>query len=257
MQGPECPLTIPGNVGSQDANPLPESATSRESALPDIPPDVDPYLLDEDGKIKSDVPCDNCRYNLRTLHHGGRCPECGPGVAPSLAYHWLRAGPAAYLQKLRAGAILIAASHALLIPGAIWAIAAGATWPDGTWQRNYLAERISIVVGGVSILTYAAGAALLTTRSPHYRHRREGRGVRKMARASGLVITGLLAAAFLTAGGSGPIEVPVCALLLAVAFYPFLILAHACDIATQIPQRRSLARLRVVFRGDTVGEGQR
>ena len=31
-------------------------------------------------RLESDWPCRICGYNLRGLHRGGRCPECGTGL---------------------------------------------------------------------------------------------------------------------------------------------------------------------------------
>lgn len=37
--------------------------------------------------VERSIPCVRCKYNLKTLHHHWRCPECGLMVDWSLAKH--------------------------------------------------------------------------------------------------------------------------------------------------------------------------
>ncbi len=46
--------------------------------------------LDADGQIARDLPCANCRYNLRGLAMTGVCPECAYPVASTAVGHRLR-----------------------------------------------------------------------------------------------------------------------------------------------------------------------
>ena len=46
--------------------------------------------LDADGQIARDLPCANCRYNLRGLTMTGVCPECAYPVASTAVGHRLR-----------------------------------------------------------------------------------------------------------------------------------------------------------------------
>lgn len=41
-------------------------------------------LLDGEGKVNQSVTCIGCEYDLRTMHHGASCPECGRRVWDSL-----------------------------------------------------------------------------------------------------------------------------------------------------------------------------
>jgi hypothetical protein len=44
----------------------------------------------ESRTIHEDIPCTSCRYNLRGLTTGGRCPECGREIALTLAMREIR-----------------------------------------------------------------------------------------------------------------------------------------------------------------------
>lgn len=71
-----------------------------------LEPDAAP-LLDTAGVIQADLQCRRCGYNLRGLHHEGRCPECGIAIGLSCHGDLLRFADPQWLEKLARGAKLI------------------------------------------------------------------------------------------------------------------------------------------------------
>jgi hypothetical protein len=82
--------------------------------MSDIPQIVAHIRVDAAGRIDQDVPCLECRYNLRGLDPAGRCPECGHGNAQSLRGDYLHFSDRAWLKRLRLGAALV------VVGGPIW-----------------------------------------------------------------------------------------------------------------------------------------
>ena len=59
-----------------------------------MPTHRDPYPEIADGRVEWDLPCERCRYNLRTLGIEANCPECGHAVLETLtARQQRRDGP--------------------------------------------------------------------------------------------------------------------------------------------------------------------
>lgn len=56
--------------------------------------------------IQQDLPCIHCGYNLRTLAHDARCPECGAAVVDSLNGQLSQS----LIRRVRIGTALLAAS---------------------------------------------------------------------------------------------------------------------------------------------------
>jgi len=69
-------------------------------------------VRDPEKAIDQDRPCPHCGYNLKGLEVGGRCPECGAGIAPKrakkapseLPFHET---PAAYMRSIQLGFALL------------------------------------------------------------------------------------------------------------------------------------------------------
>jgi hypothetical protein len=74
---------------------------------PFIAPALPADMLDSAGTLSQDVKCRRCGYNLRGLHHAGRCPECGTPVGLSCHGDLLRFADPLWLDKLARGALLI------------------------------------------------------------------------------------------------------------------------------------------------------
>ena len=48
-------------------------------------PEIRSVIVDEKGRLTSDVICPRCRYNLRGVQQDGACPECGIDVKKAMA----------------------------------------------------------------------------------------------------------------------------------------------------------------------------
>lgn len=99
------------------------------------------------GLVAFDRPCPKCRYNLRGLKIGGRCPECGHPISrpPARFIDALADAPMHYLKTLAVGLMLLAvagvggaASMGLArsghgLHGSAWAVTLSLAWWVGTW----------------------------------------------------------------------------------------------------------------------------
>jgi hypothetical protein len=75
------------------------------------PTDVAPASISppaEQDALQTDVPCRNCRFNLRGLSPQGNCPECGLAIAQTIRRDAMALAPREYIMKLRRGAALVA-----------------------------------------------------------------------------------------------------------------------------------------------------
>lgn len=81
------------------------------SATPEPPPAhfgldltrVRPEALDEQQHVAVELPCRTCGYDLRTMHVGAGCPECGESVYHSLVGDLLRFADADWLTTVARG----------------------------------------------------------------------------------------------------------------------------------------------------------
>ena len=57
-------------------------------------PEIRSVIVDEKGRLTSDVICPSCHYNLRGIQQDGRCPECRFPVEKAILTantpHWTR-----------------------------------------------------------------------------------------------------------------------------------------------------------------------
>lgn len=75
---------------------------------------LDLGLIDREARVvTADVPCVSCQYNLRTIPLASRCPECATPVTASLRRGELHLAPVDWLQAMRRGVTLLAASFAV------------------------------------------------------------------------------------------------------------------------------------------------
>ncbi|MCA9293932.1 MAG: hypothetical protein KDA20_08970 [Phycisphaerales bacterium] len=103
--------------------------------------------------IAEKVLCKSCGYDLRGLHMGQQCPECGQiiAIASTGQYMGLGHAPQRYLAQLIVGLLLLGASVPLsLIAGG--AAAAGATQ--------------AVVLGAIPVLMWFAGVVLVCQPRP-------------------------------------------------------------------------------------------
>ncbi len=84
------------------------AAPEPAAPLPPPPVPTDPIVpLDADGRVAADLPCDRCRYNLRTLRADALCPECAHPIAYSIAPLTLQYATPEYRACLRIGVRLL------------------------------------------------------------------------------------------------------------------------------------------------------
>ena len=76
----------------------------------------------DSARISADLPCAVCRYNLRSLPHDGRCPECGQPVAQSMQAQWLVFAPPKWVRRVARGVERVLTSVIVLIGG--WMVVA-------------------------------------------------------------------------------------------------------------------------------------
>ncbi len=57
-------------------------------------PEIRSVIVDEKGRVRSDLVCPSCRYNLRGIQQDSACPECGFAVERAIltanARRWTR-----------------------------------------------------------------------------------------------------------------------------------------------------------------------
>ncbi|MEX0653145.1 MAG: hypothetical protein WD534_07885 [Phycisphaeraceae bacterium] len=80
---------------------------------------------DEQGRLTTDLLCQQCRYNLRTLPADATCPECGEAVATTVqaANDHAHAGP--WLRQLYSGVKCMLTAQLCFLGGILGAFAAG------------------------------------------------------------------------------------------------------------------------------------
>jgi hypothetical protein len=165
------------------ATPLPP----REGPGEGLPAHIDQSNLDAAGHVATDTPCDQCGYNLRTLHLTARCPECHHPVERSATCELLRYAPPAYIERLLKGvnSFLLGAS---MIPFAAVVIIAAPL------ERNGVCSA-SLALLGFALMCF--GLFNFATRDPRP-HRRESAFIAIGLRATVIAAAILAVAALLT-----------------------------------------------------------
>lgn len=95
------PSDLPASVPDIPAEP---------ASVPDLSVGLDltgvhPDALDPHQRVAVELPCRQCGYNLRTLHAGAHCVECGHPVRQSIAGNYLRFADPGWLDTLARGAL--------------------------------------------------------------------------------------------------------------------------------------------------------
>ncbi len=103
---------------------------------------------DDTGRIAEDVPCCRCQYNLRTIHVGGACPECGTSIQFTIeTYAGVHRWSLLHLPGSRRiwyglfGILLPLLCFAMSFGGMPWPIAA-------RWQSGVFTEQVGLLLGG-------------------------------------------------------------------------------------------------------------
>jgi len=140
---------------------------------------------DADGRVRFDLPCTGCGYNLRGTDNEGHCPECGATVANALDTRLLRFADRRWLTTLESGfRWLLGAGYLYL--GALFL--AATVFRPLTYPGIVL---LSLAPG--TLLAYAAWWRL-TSAEPEARAanpQRSGDTARRAARYGGAVVVAL------------------------------------------------------------------
>lgn len=117
-------------------------------------------IVDATGAISSDVQCRRCGYNLRGLHHEGRCPECGTPVGRSLLGDLLKFSDPAWVKKVANGLnlIVIGAIFGILLG----CILGGSSAATGANPDPILQIGVQLLAGVVGFI----GTWMITSRDP-------------------------------------------------------------------------------------------
>ena len=187
--------------------PAPDGARPVHDGAAAVPPlaldkqGIDEWFLDPPGIVNTDLPCDGCGYNLRTLHALTACPECGTPVRDTLRTDELCYAPIAWVRSLATGAWILSAGFGALALvfgrlSLITLLSRDTLQPgwNGAWRETdgtfaFLAAPLLLLVGGW----------LLTCRDPRHRALRKQVWARPFARGLLLLIP---AAPVCAAGGT-------------------------------------------------------
>jgi ribosomal protein L37E len=146
------------------------SAYQPASPLPPLARVAD--AVGADGKIRVDVPCRQCGYNLRSLRRDARCPECGFPVIRCLRRDDLGYGDPAYVRRIALGAYLLLGAPV-------------------AWMTMFLLGAFGFGARFAAYTLAAVAAWLVTTPDPSGIGEAEYGNTRRVARA--LIPLGLLA----------------------------------------------------------------
>jgi hypothetical protein len=147
--------------------------------------------------IATDVECIHCGYNLRGLHVGGRCPECGTDVQRSSQGNLLCYSDPEWLSRLLLGVRMalwtVAIIAGLIVCGMAVGIAS-ATIGGGLVRIAKLVEvALPIAIGALSL----ASLFLITSQEPRISLTEDPVTLRKVLRTLGVIAfaSGVLEAA--------------------------------------------------------------
>ncbi len=235
-----------------------------------VPTSSATLALDAEGRVAIDLPCVGCGYNLRTLLHDARCPECARPVVESLRGDFLRFADPGWVKGLGRGLllVLIAIGAGIVLPPLFFLAAVGTSGPE---------IMISVFIVGLIIGALAIGLAILglhwlTRCDPAADPRREGWSARRMTRWSSWLLAAAplywlaiaISASFSTftaPAGTPPISGPGFANSVALYMFggvaakaaysvtPIVLMRHLVALLRRIP-RPGLARFaRIEFWG--------
>jgi hypothetical protein len=147
-----------------------DAASAAVSAI-GIPAHIDAAKLDAAGHVATDTPCDQCGYNLRTLHLTARCPECHHPVERSATCDLLRYAPPEYTRGLLLGTDQLLLGLLLVDAAGLMLLASlGADLPSryddlGTVLTAFAA---TFIITSIMLIPHAVGR--ITRPDPRRRH---------------------------------------------------------------------------------------
>ena len=190
-------------------------AAALRTPLPSLPPAA---LLDAAGRLRCDLPCVECGYNLRTLRHDGRCPECSADVRLAMRADRLYLCDPAALRRAAQGVFVAALSTCAPLIGPPLAITVATIWSIGArfalllnWFWLLMLLNTLAGAAGVLLLTSPRVAALDGLALASGLHETSARGRRQAARVGAAVCIGVsvLIAALMEAVSDQPQLVPL------------------------------------------------
>ena len=243
----ESPLGNGGLRGvGAEASPVPHGDQPVEAGSIPGPPSAEPARV---AALVVDVPCAKCDYNLRGLSAGGRCPECGEGIASSLRPDRLLFAEPSWLRHIMRGLTVLYASVAAT--PVLFLVGGTASFILST--GGMVAPALAGAVAGVVLIVgLVLGSFFATAAEPRRAGESSRWSSRRVARTLGILFPLLLAAVPVTASYSGVLAIISLGFMWA-AFLGMIVtfLLYLASLADRIP----MARLRTQARGLAIAVG--
>lgn len=181
---------------------------------------------DAQSRVRSDLPCFRCGYNLRTLRFDGNCPECGTPIAETSCGDFLRYAPPQWVRGLAEGVSYLLGSVGVAL--GLTAFLLTNLFFDRYSNRDV--TQIVLAIGFfVGLIFMSFGFLQLTHPDPRPRLVREGFSARRAFRW----VWGLTFAAFLAGIAAWPFL--LLAAPLAFVVLPAMFLHHLKTLLRRVP----------------------
>jgi hypothetical protein len=240
-----------------------ETTSMDEPQTTDVPW-IPAELLDKQGRVRVDLPCRGCGYNVRTLEPAARCPECNTPISLSCQGDLLRYSEPGYVRRLARGAYWVrqATWLALVVivlrPVLVLCVRGLTTTPlpSAVWAASTVCTAVLAVAGALAL----AGIWWVTTAEPDASDLLRPKRPRQIVRCC--VGAALLMAAVKFCIEGLPPLLPVRALLvldlalatmltgLAIAYLRYL-----AELAQRIPDSEMMQKARSIARDVLVAAG--
>jgi hypothetical protein len=222
----------------------------------DIPARV---MLDAEGRVAGDLACRHCGYNLRTLHKGAKCPECGAAVEQSWRGDWLVYSDPAWLEKIAKGLKWILSVILLWLLSLAASLIAWAIISNLRPGPRTVALSILSVANGLLVLAAIIGCGCglwdFTTPEPNRQYKTSGIDVRRLIRVSGGVSLSAVAVGLFWRASSPAAslwnEGTVCACWCTAG----AILIYLRELAMRVPDEKEASATRLTLVGLVIGAG--
>jgi hypothetical protein len=190
---------------------------------------------DADGRIDMDLQCLKCGYNLRTLHDGGKCPECGVSISELARIGWLFQSDPAWLGRMARSTIWIGVAMicCILIMSSI----------VGYWgYRSDLLEPLAMLSIAVGSIAGLVGFSDFT--APHGDRDLRGGRIRRVARLMMALGTGGVFLMLLV-----PLDLNLYVISSSVgclAVGAWATCAYAAELAARIPTPQLVKQVKII-----------
>jgi hypothetical protein len=254
-------LELTGQCGNCQA-PVAQSLRGDPEQYLEPPPPVElGDVLDESGRVRFDLPCRGCGYNVRTLELAARCPECNTPVSLSCQGDLLRYSEPGYVARLARGAYWVRQSTWLAIAGfivgpvtlSVLAVSRG----GASWVPSVVVALLLLVVAAVLAMT---GMWWITSREPSGSEVKRCERARMMVRywmgavsLAAVLRICLESLAPLLLGRAGPYL--RLALATTVAGLAVAYMRYVAELAQRIPDCEMMKKARDIARGALLAFG--